>query len=75
MGVKVKKAKEFLSEGHMVKITAVYRGRELAHKEIGYKLLEKVVDMIGELGTTDSNPIFAGKQLTQLVRSKTHAKN
>lgn len=74
MEVKLRKITEFLEEGHTVKVSAFYRGRELAHKELGYKLLERVVSLLGDKATVDGTPQFAGKQLTITVRGNQSAK-
>ncbi len=68
LGVKLRKITEFLEEGHTVKVSAFYRGRELAHKDLGYKLLERIVSLLGDKATVDGTPQFAGKQLTITVR-------
>jgi translation initiation factor IF-3 len=73
LGVKLKKVTDFLETGHKVKITIFYRGRELAHKEIGFKLAEKVINDFGENIVVDQTPQFAGKQLNFVIRSS-HAK-
>ncbi len=73
LGVKLRKVTDFLEEGHKVKITIFYRGRELAHKEIGFKLADKVINELGEAIAVDQKPEFAGKQLNFVIRS-THAK-
>lgn len=67
--IKMNKAREFVTEGHKVKLTAIYRGRELAHKEIGYKVLDKAVAILGDDAVVDQPAIFAGKQLTMVIRS------
>jgi translation initiation factor IF-3 len=69
LGVKLKKVFGFLEHGHKTKITIVYRGRELAHKDIGFKLADKVIDLLGEHVIVDQQPQFAGKQLIFTVRS------
>lgn len=69
LGVKLKKVLGFLEHGHKTKITIVYRGRELAHKDIGFKLAEKVIEQLGEQIIVDQQPQFAGKQLIFIVRS------
>ena len=69
LGVKLSKVEQFLTTGHKVKIAVIYRGRELAHKEIGYKLADKVIAQLGESIAVDQPPQFAGKQLTFMVRS------
>jgi translation initiation factor IF-3 len=67
--IKMNKVIKFLETGHKVKLTIFYRGRELAHKEIGFKLAEKVIDSFGDTIIVDQNPQFAGKQLNFVVRS------
>jgi len=74
LGVKLKKVIDFLEAGHKVKITIFYRGRELAHKDIGFKLAEKIINDFGETITVDQTPQFAGKQLNFVIRSSNHAK-
>jgi len=73
LGVKMKKVTDFLENGHKVKITIFYRGRELAHKELGFKLAEKVIADFGDTIIVDQTPQFAGKQLNFVIRSS-HAK-
>lgn len=74
LGVKLRKVDEFLDDGHKVKITLFYRGRELAHKELGFKLAEKVIEGYGETVTIDQSPQLAGKQLSFMIRRNQHAK-
>lgn len=73
LGVKLRKVTDFLEAGHKVKITIFYRGRELAHKELGFKLADKVIADFGDTIAVDQQPQFAGKQLNFVIRS-THAK-
>jgi translation initiation factor IF-3 len=73
--VKLRKVFEFLEAGHKVKITVIYRGRELAHKELGFKLAERIVEQLGDSAAVDQQAQFAGRQLNLVVRStNTHAK-
>ncbi len=74
LGIKLKKASEFLAAGHKVKLTLVYRGRELAHKDIGFTIAEKVVAGFGDTIIVDQAPQFAGKQLNLVIRSNPNAK-
>jgi translation initiation factor IF-3 len=69
--IKMRKVTGFLDAGHKVKIAVVYRGRELAHKELGFKLAERLTETLGEGVVVDQPPQFAGRQLTFVVR-KTH---
>jgi translation initiation factor IF-3 len=74
LGVKCRKIQEFLDAGHKVKIMVVYRGRELAHKEIGFKLADRIIESFGDTIAVDQTPQFAGKQLGFLIRSNNNAK-
>lgn len=74
LGVKAKKAKEFLDMGHKVKYVLRYRGRELAHKDVGFKLAEKIIESFNEEATVDQAPQFAGRQLSFTIRRSANAK-
>ena len=67
--VKNKKVSGFLEDGDKVRLTIVYRGRELAHKELGYALLDRVIAELGEGVVKEHPPQFAGKQLSVVIRS------
>lgn len=67
--VKNSKVTNFLGDGHKVRLTVVYRGRELAHKDLGYKLLERIIENLGEDIVREHEPQFAGKQLSVVIRS------
>ncbi len=69
LGVKMKKVNGFLDAGHKVKITAFFRGRELAHKDLGFKIGEKVINDFGDSIVVDQAPQLAGKQLSFVVRA------
>lgn len=68
LSVKMGKVIKFLEAGHKVKITLFYRGREQAHKEIGFKLAEKVISDFGDAIIVDQAPQLAGKQLSFVIR-------
>ena len=67
--VKMRKVTGFLEIGHKVKITLVFRGRELAHKDIGFKLAERVIESFGDTIAVDQQPQLNGKQLSFVIRS------
>lgn len=73
LGVKLRKVREFLETGHKVKMIIFYRGRELAHKEIGFTLAQKVIDQFGETIHVDQSPGLAGKQLIFVIRGNANA--
>ena len=74
MDVKLRKVTGFLDEGHKVKLVIFYRGRELAHKDLGFKLADKIVERFGESIVVEQTPQLAGKQLSFVVRSNPSAK-
>jgi len=74
LGFKLKKVNDFLEDGHKVRITLFYRGRELAHKELGFKLADRIITDYGDLIVVDQQPQLAGKQLSFVIRSSNNAK-
>lgn len=74
LGVKQRKITGFLEAGHKVKIVIFYRGRELAHKDLGFKLADKVIASFGDTIAIDQLPQLNGKQLIFVIRSNSNAK-
>jgi translation initiation factor IF-3 len=74
LDVKLKKVNSMLDDGHKVKITLFYRGRELAHKDLGFALANRVIETFGDHVVVDQQPQLAGKQLSFVIRSNTNAK-
>ena len=70
LNIKVRKMRAFLDDGDRVKILIVFRGREMAHKEIGQELLDKVVGMLGEDVVIEGKAQMAGRNLSVQVRKK-----
>lgn len=70
LSIKMRKVNDFLEAGHKVKITLIYRGRELAHKEVGFKLAEKIIEDFGDDIAVDQPPQFAGRQLNFVIRNR-----
>lgn len=68
--IKLRKVREFLSEGHKVKIVLVFRGREMAHQELGYEMIKKIITMLEEDAILEQNPIMAGRNLSITIRRK-----
>lgn len=69
LAIKLAHATKFLEAGHKVKVTLMYRGREQAHREIGYQLAQKVIDSYGDTIIVDQPPQLAGRQLSFVMRS------
>jgi translation initiation factor IF-3 len=70
LAVKLSKVDKFLEAGHKVKITVFYRGRELAHKDLGFKLADNIIAGYGDKIHVDQPPQLAGKQLNFVIRKK-----
>ncbi len=68
--IKLRKIKSFLESGHKVKIVLFFRGREMAHKELGFELAQKIIDELGEEVIIEQKPQLAGRNLSIVVRSK-----
>ena len=68
--IKLRKIREFLADGHKVRIQIFYRGREMAHKELGYDLINKIVALLEADAIVEQQPQMAGRNLSITVRSK-----
>jgi translation initiation factor IF-3 len=64
---KLKNVRRFLVDGDKVKVTVMYRGRELAHREIGRRQLDRVVEMIGSLANVENPPRMEGRFLSMIL--------
>jgi translation initiation factor IF-3 len=69
LNIKTKHAAKFLEAGHKVKVTLMYRGREQAHREIGFQLAQRIIDDFGDSVIVDQKPQLAGKQLNFVLRA------
>jgi translation initiation factor IF-3 len=70
LGFKIRNMKKFLKNNARVKATVIFRGREMAHMELGLELLERVAAEIEELGTVEQPPTREGWRLTMVVVPK-----
>ena len=64
---RVNNAKKFLSNGDKVKVIVLFRGRQMAHQDVGKELLEKFVNNLSEYGTVDKAPTMEGRSMSILV--------
>lgn len=69
-GVKMRAVQKFLEEGDKVKVTMRFRGREMAHQELGLQLLIKVRDEMEELSKVESTPRSEGRQMVMVLAPK-----
>lgn len=65
--VKMRSVLKFLEEGDKVKVTLRFRGREMAHQDLGLKLLHKIADDVGENGKVESMPRLEGRQMVMMI--------
>lgn len=72
--IKLRKIRGFLEQGHKVKIMVFFRGREMAHQEVGHELLGRIAESLSDVAVVDQKPQLAGKNLSILVRSNNNAK-
>lgn len=69
--IKLRKVRKFLEEGHKVRIVIVFKGREMAHKELGFEMMNnKVIQTIAEEVVVEQPPQMAGRNLSIVVRRK-----
>lgn len=68
--IKLRKIKAFLADGHKVRIQIFYRGREMAHKELGYVMIDKIIALLEDDAIVEQQPQMAGRNLSITVRSK-----
>jgi translation initiation factor IF-3 len=68
--IKVRNLKRFLEEGDKTKITLRFRGREMAHQELGMALLKRVEADLTELGQVEQFPKMEGRQMVMMVGPK-----
>jgi translation initiation factor IF-3 len=68
--VKLRNLTKFLTEGDKVKVTLRFRGREMAHQELGRDLLDRVEKDLAELGTVEQYPKMEGRQMVMVLAPK-----
>jgi len=67
---KVNKGQKFLLNGDKLKITVMFRGREMARKEAGAELLQKVVDILEEIAEIDKESSLEGRRMSVILRPR-----
>nr|WP_254368096.1 translation initiation factor IF-3 [Paracoccus sp. Z118] len=65
--VKMKNVLRFLEDGDKVKVTLRFRGREMAHQNIGAELLNRIRNDVGETGKVESMPKLEGRQMVMMI--------
>ncbi|MCB0258136.1 MAG: translation initiation factor IF-3 [Calditrichaeota bacterium] len=70
METKMKQARKFLEQRNKVKFTVIFRGRELAYKEMGREMLEHVIETLAEFGDVESPIKMEGRRMTMMLSGK-----
>lgn len=70
LDIKLRKIRSFLAAGNKVRIQIFYRGREMAHKELGYEMMDKITNLLEDEAIIEQKPQMNGRNLSIVVRSK-----
>lgn len=65
--VRLNRTREFLHDGHKVKLTVKFKGREMAHPELGHKVLQQTLDLLGDMASVERESKFEGRRLSLIV--------
>ena len=65
---KIKNAQKFLTKGDKVKFTVQFRGREMQHTDLGYKLMQRIADDTAKIGKIEVKPKFEGRQIIMIIQ-------
>ena len=71
---KTKQVTKFLGQGHKVKITIMFRGREMSHQELGLKILNRVAEEVGPLAKVEQSPKVDGRNMVMILGPDKRAK-
>ena len=70
LDIKLKKIRSFLTDGDKVRIQIFFRGREMAHQELGHELMKRIIETLEDETVVEQKPQMAGRNLSVTVRSK-----
>ena len=65
--VKIKKVREFLEESNKARITVMFRGREMSHRELGQKVLQEIIEDLKEVAVIEAAPRMEGRQMFMIL--------
>jgi translation initiation factor IF-3 len=71
---KTRQVEKFLGQGHKVKVTIMFRGREMQHPELGQKILERVADTVAHVGKVEAMPKIDGRNMVIVLAPDKKAK-
>jgi translation initiation factor IF-3 len=64
---KIKKVREFLAEANKARITVMFRGREMSHRELGQKVLQRIIEDLRDVAVIESAPRMEGRQMFMIL--------
>jgi len=70
MGFKLKNIRKFLAERDKVKVTMIFRGREMAHQDRGYRILQQMMEALADVGLVEQEPRHEGRTLFMIIAPK-----
>ena len=70
LNVKRKKIIKFLNQGNKVKVTVTFRGREIVHPEIGFEMLKKIANEMGDIAAVEHMPNMEGRAMSMILAPK-----
>jgi len=70
LDIKLRKVREFLADGNKVRLQIFFRGRENAHRELGYEMIKRIALQLENDAVLEHEPQMAGRNLSVVIRSK-----
>jgi translation initiation factor IF-3 len=70
MGFKIRHIRRFLADRDKVKVTVIFRGREMAHQDQGYRLLQQMLEVLSDVGQVEQEPRHEGRTLFMVIAPK-----
>lgn len=74
LNTKANQARKFINNGDKVKVSCRFRGRELGHKNLGYDLLDKFMELLDDVARVDKKPAMEGRSLVMFISKKDEEK-
>jgi translation initiation factor IF-3 len=72
---KVRSIKQLLTDGDKVKVTVMFRGREITHADLGWKLLQRAIQMLGTSAVVEKNAVMEGRRMFVILAQPTTSKS
>jgi translation initiation factor IF-3 len=72
---KIRSIKQLLADGDKVKVTVMFRGREITHADLGWKLLQKVIQTLGTTAVVEKNAVMEGRRMFIILAQATPTKS